>query len=62
MAALCLLPEPVEVLDDPVAVPNPVGTKVAEGLGIQELAAAFAAETEGGAFWLTVPLPAKLQA
>ena len=56
------LPEAVDVLDDPLKVPDPVGTKVAAGLEIQELAAAFAAEIEVGAFGLTVPLPAKLQA
>ncbi len=57
MAALCLLPEAVGVL-----VPAPVGTKVALGLEMQELAAAFAADALVGAFGLTVPLPAKLQA
>jgi hypothetical protein len=38
------------------------GMNVAVGLGKHELAAAFAAETEGGALELTVPLPLKLQA
>jgi hypothetical protein len=37
------------------------GVKVAEGLETQELAAAFAAETDDGAAVLTVPLPLKLQ-
>ena len=58
MAALCLLPEAVEE----VLAPAPVGTKVALGLEMQELAAAFAADALVGAFELTVPLPAKLQA
>lgn len=39
-----------------------VGVNTAPGLAIQELAAALAAETLLGAFELTVPLPAKLQA
>ena len=60
MAALWL-PDAVDVLDDPLKVPDAVGTKVAVGLEIHELAAAFAAEIEVGAFGLTVPLPAKLQ-
>jgi len=59
MAALCLLPE-AEAVD--VLVPAPVGTKVALGLEMQELAAAFAADALVGALGLTVPLPAKLQA
>lgn len=38
------------------------GMNVAPGLGIQEVAAALAAETVEDASGLTVPFPAKLQA
>lgn len=62
------------VFDDPLAVDPPLpplpllplagvalGVNVAEGLGIQELAAAPAADVDVDAWGLTVPLPAKLQ-
>ena len=62
VAPLCVPPD----FDVPVALPvaldaaAAVGTKVALGFEIQELAAALAAEADG-ADGLTVPLPAKLQ-
>lgn len=59
-----LPPFPVpEGLDGESALPVGVdGVKTADGLATQELAAAFAAETDDGAAVLTVPLPPKLQA
>lgn len=52
-----LLPVPVE----PAAVDEGAdGVKTADGFVRQELAAAFAPETDEGAFWLMVAFPLKL--
>jgi len=52
--------EPPEPPDEEPA--GAVGTKVAVGLAMQELAATLAAETAVGALLLIVALPLKLQA
>jgi hypothetical protein len=49
------------VLDE-VPVAGDVGVNVPDGLDKQELAAAFAADTEDGAARFTVPFPSKEQA
>ena len=52
-------PVPVEPDEPPAVDAGAEGVKTAEGLDRQELAAAFSAETDEGAFRLMVALPEK---